>query len=72
MGSERGLIPTFAVIQNSKNNPNVVLSAERHAELVDAGFPFADLDIAGLGELGRFRRSLRASMASEAAFRVSL
>jgi hypothetical protein len=58
MGSERGLIPTFAVIQNSKNNPNVVLSAQRHAELVDAGFPFVDLDIARLGELGALRRAL--------------
>src|SRR5262249_53829077 len=31
---------------------------KRHAELLDAGFPFADLDIAKLGELGALRRAL--------------
>jgi len=57
--SRMGMIGTFAVIQNSRNNPNVMLSAERHAELGDRGFPFEDLDIARLGELGALRRALR-------------
>jgi hypothetical protein len=58
MASGRGTIPQVAVIQNSRRNPNVMLSAERHAELTACGFPFADLDLARLGELAAMRRAL--------------
>jgi hypothetical protein len=58
MASRRGMIRQFAVIQNSRRNPNVMLSAERLAELADCGFPFADLDLARLGELPALRRAL--------------
>jgi hypothetical protein len=58
MASRRGTIGPFAVIQNSQRNPNVMLSAERLARLTDCGFPFADLDLARLGEMGALRRAL--------------
>jgi hypothetical protein len=58
MASRRGTIGPFGVIQNSHRNPNVMLSAERLAELADCGFPFADLDLARLGELGALKRAL--------------
>jgi hypothetical protein len=58
MASQRGMIPQVAVIQNSRRNPNVMLSAERHAMLAACGFPFADLDLARLGELAAMRRAL--------------
>jgi hypothetical protein len=58
MASRRGMIGPFAVIQNSQRNPNVMLSAERLARLGQRGFPFADLDLARLGELGALRRAL--------------
>ncbi len=57
MASRRGTIRQFAVIQNSQRNPNVMLSAERHAALFRSGFPFADLDIARLGEVAALRRA---------------
>jgi hypothetical protein len=58
MASRRGTIRQFAVIQNSRRNPNVMLSVERHAALLRSGFPFADLDIARLGEVAALRRAL--------------
>jgi hypothetical protein len=58
MESRNGRIGPFAVIQNSQRNPNIMLSAERLARLGDGGFPFADLDLARLGELGALRRAL--------------
>jgi hypothetical protein len=58
MASRRGTIGPFAVIQNSQRNPNVMLSAERLAKLADCGFPFADLDLARLGELCALRSAL--------------
>ncbi len=58
MASRKGTIGPFAVIQNSQRNPNVMLSPERLARLGDRGFPFADLDLARLGELGALRRAL--------------
>ena len=58
MASRKGAIGPFAVIQNSRRNPNVMLSPERLAKLGDCGFPFADLDLARLGELGALRRAL--------------
>jgi hypothetical protein len=58
MASRGGTIGPFAVIQNSQRNPNVMLSPERLARLGDCGFPFADLDLARLGELGALRRAL--------------
>jgi hypothetical protein len=58
MASRNGTIGPFAVIQNSRRNPNVMLSPERLARLGDCGFPFADLDLARLGELGALRRAL--------------
>jgi hypothetical protein len=58
MAGRRGMIPEFAVIQNSHRNPDVMLSAERNAELADCGFPFADLDIARLGEVAALRHAL--------------
>jgi hypothetical protein len=58
MASRRGMIRRFAVIQNSQRNPNVMLSAERLARLADCGFPFADLDLARLGELCAIRHAL--------------
>ncbi len=56
--SRRGLMPAFAVIQNSRGNPAVMLSPERQVELAASGFPLVDLDIARLGEIGALRRSL--------------
>ena len=56
--SQNGMIRQFGVIQNSRRNPSVMLSAERHAELADCGFPFADLDLARLGEVTVMRRAL--------------
>jgi 1-acyl-sn-glycerol-3-phosphate acyltransferase len=50
-------IPEVAVIQNSRRNPDVMLSAERNAALARGGFPFADLDIARLGEIAVMRRA---------------
>ena len=58
MASWRGMIRQVAVIQNSRRNNNVMLSMERHAKLAACGFPFADLDIARLGELATMRRAL--------------
>jgi lauroyl/myristoyl acyltransferase len=58
MASRGGMIPQVAVIQNSRRDPKVMLSAERHAELVDCGFPFADLDLARLGEVAAMRHAL--------------
>jgi hypothetical protein len=58
MESRRGTVGPFAVIQNSQRNPNVMLSAERLAKLGECGFPFADLDLARLGEVGALRRAL--------------
>ncbi len=49
---------TFAVVQNSRSNPAVVLRPARQAELAAAGFPILDLDIARLGEIGVLRRTL--------------
>src|SRR5579862_5068360 len=57
MASQMGTIRQFAVIQNSQRNPNVMLSADRHAALLRSGFPFADLDIARLGEVAALRRA---------------
>jgi hypothetical protein len=54
----RGTIAEFGVIENSRRNPSVMLSPARQAELGGHGFPFADLDIATLGELGVMRRAL--------------
>jgi hypothetical protein len=54
----RGVISEFGVIENSRRNPSVMLSPRRHAELEACGFPFADLDIATLGEVGAMRRAL--------------
>jgi hypothetical protein len=56
--SGSGRVPQVAVIQNSRRNPDVMLSTERHAQLAACGFPFADLDIARLGELAVMRRAL--------------
>src|ERR1700692_2766671 len=58
MASRSGMIPQVAVIQNSRRNPKVMLSAERHVKLIDCGFPFADLDLARLGEVAAMRRAL--------------
>jgi hypothetical protein len=58
MAGRNGMIPQVAVIQNSRRDPHVMLSAERHAELADCGFPFADLDLARLGEVAAMRRAL--------------
>jgi hypothetical protein len=58
MASRRGTIGPFAVIQNSRRDANVMLSPERLARLGDCGFPFADLDLARLGELGALRPAL--------------
>ena len=58
MASRTGMIPQVAVIQNSRRNPKVMLSAQRHAMLADCGFPFDDLDIARLGEVAVLRRGL--------------
>jgi hypothetical protein len=58
LASRSGLIPQIGVIQNSRRNPHVMLSAERHVTLGDCGFPFADLDMAKLGELAAMRRAL--------------
>jgi hypothetical protein len=58
MASRRGTIGPFAVIQNSRRNPNVMLSPERLARLGECGFPFADLDLARLAEMGAMRRAL--------------
>ncbi len=58
MASGRGLLGEVGVIENSRRNPSVMLSARRHAELAACGFPFADLDMATLGELGAMRRAL--------------
>jgi hypothetical protein len=58
MASGGGMIPQVAIIQNSRRDPHVLLSAERHAELADCGFPFADLDLARLGEIAVMRRAL--------------
>jgi len=56
--SGSGRVAQVAVIQNSRRNPDVMLSTERHAQLAACGFPFADLDIARLGELAVMRRAL--------------
>ena len=58
LASRRGTIGQVAIIQNSQRNPNVMLSAERHAALFHCGFPFADLDLARLGEVAALRRAL--------------
>jgi hypothetical protein len=58
MASRGGTIPQVAVIQNSRRDPHVMLSAERHAALGESGFPFADLDLARLGELAAMRHAL--------------
>jgi hypothetical protein len=56
--SRDGLIAEVGVIENSRRDPNIMLTAERHAELVGCGFPFVDIDLARLGELGAMRRAL--------------
>ena len=58
MASRRGAIRQVAIIQNSQRNPNVMLSPDRHAALFHCGFPFADLDLAKLGEVAALRRAL--------------
>jgi hypothetical protein len=58
MASASRMIGPLGVIRNSRHDPNVGLSAKRHAELCAGGFPFTDLDIAQLGELGALRRAL--------------
>jgi hypothetical protein len=58
MAGREASIPEVAVIQNSRRNPDVMLSAERNAALARCGFPFADLDIARLGEIAAMRRAL--------------
>jgi hypothetical protein len=58
MASGRGTIGEVGVIENSRRDPNVMLSPRRHAELGASGFPFADLDLATLGECGALRRAL--------------
>jgi hypothetical protein len=58
MASREASIPLLGIIQNSRRNPHVMLSAQRHAELGDCGFPFADLDMARLGKLAAMRRAL--------------
>ncbi len=58
MASRSGTTRQVAVIQNSRRNPSVMLSPERHAKLTECGFPFADLDLARLGELAAMRRAL--------------
>jgi hypothetical protein len=58
MAAQRGLIPELGVIENSRRNPSVMVSASRLAELGACGFPIADLDIARLGELSVLRRAL--------------
>ena len=58
MAGRDGGISEVAIIQNSRANPDVMLSAERNAELARCGFPFADLDIARLGEIAAMRRAL--------------
>jgi hypothetical protein len=49
---------TFAVVQNSRSHPAVVLPPARQVALDAAGFPILDLDIARLGEIGVLRRAL--------------
>jgi len=56
--SRNGLTPEVGVIENSRRDANIMLTAERHAELGRCGFPFADIDLARLGELGAMRRAL--------------
>jgi hypothetical protein len=58
MAGRDGGVPEVAIIQNSRRNPDVMLSAERNAELARCGFPFVDLDIARLGEITAIRRAL--------------
>jgi lauroyl/myristoyl acyltransferase len=58
MASRSGAIPQVGVIQNSRRNPSVMLSAERHASLAACGFPFTDLDLARLGEVAAMRHAL--------------
>jgi hypothetical protein len=58
MAGRHAGVPEVAVIQNSRRNPDVMLSAERNAELTGCGFPFADLDIARFGEVAVMRRAL--------------
>lgn len=58
MAGRHAGMPEVAIIQNSRRNPDVMLSAERNAELARCGFPFADLDIARLGEITAMRRAL--------------
>jgi hypothetical protein len=56
--SRQRMIGRFAVIQNSRSNPSVMLSQQRLADLRDGGLPVIDLDIARLGELGALRHAL--------------
>jgi hypothetical protein len=56
--SRDGFTPEVGVIENSHRDPNIMLTAQRHAELGRHGFPFVDIDLARLGELGAMRRAL--------------
>jgi hypothetical protein len=56
--NRNGSIPEVGVIENSRRDPNIMLTAERHAELGRCGFPFADIDLARHGEVGAMRRAL--------------
>jgi hypothetical protein len=56
--SRDGFIPEVGVIENSRRDPNIMLTAQRHAELGRCGFPFVDIDLARLGELTAMRRAL--------------
>lgn len=56
--SENGLISELGVIENSRRNPDIMLTDERRAELRRCGFPFVDIDLARLGELGAMRCAL--------------
>jgi hypothetical protein len=56
--SRDGILPEVGVIENSRRDPNIMLTAERHAELGRRGFPFVDIDLARLGELAAMRRAV--------------
>ena len=51
-------IPEFGVIENSRRNPDVMVTPDRFSALAVAGFPLTDLDIARFGEVGALRRAL--------------
>ncbi|HLH93708.1 MAG TPA: hypothetical protein VKW08_01180 [Xanthobacteraceae bacterium] len=56
--SRNGLLPEVGVIENSRRDPNIMLTAQRHAELARCGFPLTDIDLAKLGELSAMRCAL--------------